>query len=438
MGKKFADVRDSFWFLPAVMAFGAAVLAVITVAVDEEVNTSSIEGDFVYAGGPEGARTLLGTIAASMIGVAGVSFSITVASLTLASGQFGPRILRNFTRDRGNQVVLGTFIAGFIDCLLVLRTVRGTDGDDFVPYISVTVGLVLALAGLAVLIYFIHHVSTSIQATSIVAAIGREFDHAVERMFPGTIGAEPPPDAELEGVAEDVDREGAEIPARKDGYVQGIDLQRLLSIAIRDDLVIRMRHRPGHFVSKGTALASVVPKASVSAATIQRLQSAVFVGDHRTPDQDVEFSVDQLVEIAVRALSPGVNDPFTAMACLERLGAGLRRLAVVQIPSPYRHDDSGRLRVIAWPVDFEGVFDAALNQIRQYGAESAAVAIRMLEVIAGVAEVAEEPDRRRALLRHAVMIERGSRQAIKEELDLQAIEERYRAVVATLSETEPV
>ena len=153
------SLRTSFWFIPAVMTFVAIVLSFLLVYVDRRIGPETEVFGFIYSGGPEGARLVLSTIAGSMITVAGVTFSITIVALTLASSQFGPRLLRNFMHDTGNQVTLGTFIATFVYCLLVLRTVHTVEGEDFVPSISVAVAIFLALAGIAVLIYFIHHVS---------------------------------------------------------------------------------------------------------------------------------------------------------------------------------------------------------------------------------------------------------------------------------------
>ena len=186
-------LRSSYWFVPSVMAIGAIVLAMATLALDGQLTRSSLRKmQWVYAGGAEGARTVLSAVAGSVITVAGVVFSITVAALTLASSQFGPRLLRNFMRDLGNQVVLGTFIATHLYCLLVLRTVRGSDGGggEFVPHVSITTGLLLALTSLAVLIYFIHHVARSMQAPDVIAGVARELHSSIDHLFPQSLGEE--------------------------------------------------------------------------------------------------------------------------------------------------------------------------------------------------------------------------------------------------------
>ena len=182
-------LRGTYWAVPSAMAAAAVGLSVAMIQLDEATTATMLERwSWVYTGGPEGARAVLSTIAASMITVAGVTFSITIVALTLASQQFGPRLLKNFLRDLGNQIVLGTFVSTYLYCLLVLRTVRGSDAEEFVPHLAVTVGVVLAILSLGVLIFFIHHVATSIQASRIIANVANDLELAIERMFPDAIG----------------------------------------------------------------------------------------------------------------------------------------------------------------------------------------------------------------------------------------------------------
>lgn len=432
LDRQWAAARDSFWFVPAVMTLAAAALSFATVAIDERVTFDfAANRSWGYAGGPDGARALLATIAGSMITVAGVSFSITIAALALSSSQYGPRLLRNFIRDIGNQVVLGTFLATFMYCLLVLRAVRGPGGDDFVPYVSIGVGILLAVASIALLIYFIHHISHSIQATHVIASVGRDLDRAIQRLFPQEAGRGIPAEEEREFQPPEG---GQALVSPRSGYVQAIDLTRIMRIAQERGLLIRIEHHPGGFVPRGGRLVTVWDGAAIEPDDLAAITGAFTIGDRRTPAQDVEFSIDQLVEIAVRALSPGVNDPFTAMACIDRLGVGLRQLAEKQFPSPFRYDEDGHLRVIARPVRFAGIADAAFNQIRQYGHTSAAVSMRLMETIAIIAEHTSDPDQREVLLRHAMMIERGSREGLSEQLDWKDIDARYREVIEALTD----
>ncbi len=393
-------LRTSYWFVPSLMAAGAVALSFASVHLDERVSYKWVRAvGWLWAGGAEGARQVLSTIAGSMITVAGVTFSITIVALTLASSQFGPRLLRNFVRDLGNQVVLGTFIATFTYCLLVLRTVRGEDGAEFVPYISVTLGVAFALADLGVLIYFIHHVATAIQADSLIVAVAGELEQAIDEMFPQELG-EPPP-AEAREPLPPPDRAGLAVAARRSGYVQVIDDGALMALAGTADLVLELRRGPGAFVVEGGELARLWPAGRAAGDAAERVRAAVLLGARRTPSQDPEYAVHQLVEIAVRALSPGINDPFTTMTCLDWLGAALSRVAGRRIPARHRYDEAGRLRVIAPGTDFSAMADAAFNQIRQYGRGSVSVLLRLLDTLAAVGEHVHRPGDRECLRRHA-------------------------------------
>lgn len=435
--KTWERVRSSFWFLPAVMAGGAMVLAFATVALDTVVTDwLTLDWGLTFTGGAEGASSLLGAIAGSMITIAGVVFSMTLVALSLASSQLGPRLLRNFMRDTTTQMVLGTFVATFLYCLLVLRTVRRAEEIVFVPHLSVALGVLLAVVSVGVLIYFIHHVSVSIQANEIVARVGRELIEGIDRLFPETIGRgaprlpTEPPDAEF---LDRFDREARPIGSAGDGYLQFVDGDALAAFAMQEDVVIRLVRRPGDYVVATRPLALVWPGNRVTDQLIERVNSAFALGNQRTSGQDIEFAVNQLVEIAIRALSPGLNDPFTAMTCVDRLGSALCRLAERDMPSPYRHDVQDQLRVIAPVFTFPDITDAAFNQIRQYGRSSTAVTIRLLETIAEIAGSAHRPEDRAVLLRHARMIARGSGGGLPEDEDRQVVEERFQSANQLLS-----
>jgi len=432
----FADrLRTSFWFIPALMVAGAVALAWGTVELDRAMSDAAARPlEWAYTGGPEGARSVLSVVAGSMITVAGVVFSITIVALTLASAQFGPRLLRNFIRDRGNQAVLGAFVATFVYCLLVLRTVRNDGFGNFVPGISVIVGLLLALCSLGVLIYFIHHVAVSIQANQIVASVSEELNAAIGRLFPEELGEGPPcePAAEADLLPADFDGRAVAVHAAAAGYVLTIDQERLM-VAVRErDAVVKLVRRAGHFVVPGDVLALVVPADRADEGLRAAIADAFQLGAERNALQDVEFCVDQLVEVAVRALSPGVNDPFTATICVDRLAEALCLLLRRKIPSPFRHDDDERMRVVAYPVDFADVLDAAFNQIRQYGRGSPAVAIRLLDALQRLADRARRPADRAAIARQALAVRRAADDAVPDELDRRAIIERYERVRAIL------
>jgi uncharacterized membrane protein len=438
-------IRASFWFLPATMAAGSVALSFATVALDRTLEDRwSRSVEWVYAGGAEGASSVLETIAGSMITVAGVVFSLTLVALTLASSQFGPRLLRNFMRDTANQLVLGTFVSTFLYCLLVLRTIRFSDGDAFVPHLSVTLGLLFAVASLGVLIYFIHHVSVSIQADEIVTRVSAELLAGIDDLFPeqigtGASGPVAPPDPAL---LETYRREARAVDAAEDGYLQLVDADALMELAVENDLVFLVEHRPGDYIVAGSALTRVWPGSKLDEALEARINAVFAIGRQRTPVQDVEFTVGQLVEIAVRALSPGVNDPFTAITCVDRLGSALCRLAQRELPSQYRCDGQGELRVIAPTTTFGGVADVAFNDIRAYARSSTAVTVRLLHTIAVVAGFTSRSADQATLLRHAEMIAHGCREGLPEENDRRAVDAELQRVMQVVgrsaSHAEPV
>jgi uncharacterized membrane protein len=425
-------VSSSLWFIPTIMASGAVALAFVVVALDRPVTLWLVESrGWAFTGGAEGANAVLVVIAGSMITIAGVVFSMTLVALSLASSQLGPRLLRNFMRDSTTQVVLGTFVATFLYCLIVILTIRRAEEFAFVPHLSVSLAVLLAIVSVGVLIYFIHHVTVLMQANEMVARVSTELFAGIDRLFPEHIGrgaprvSSTPPDASF---LENFAREARPVVAAGDGYLQYIDTDALMAMAMQEDIVIRLERRPGQYVVDGCPLMFVWPGDKVTDSLTSRINSAYALGSQRTINQDLEFAVTQLVEIAVRALSPGVNDPFTAIACVDRLGSALCRLAVRDMPSPYRHDREDKLRVIVHAATLPDISDAAFNEIRQYGRTSAAITIRLLETIAVIAGFTSRPEDRAALLRHAGMIARGARVGLPEEDDRRSVDERYQAV----------
>jgi uncharacterized membrane protein len=432
-------LRASYWFVPSIMALAAVAFSFLTLALDQAVQDEDIPAlGWMYTGGPEGARALLSTAAGSMITVAGVVFSIAIVVMTLASVQFGPRLLRNFMRDTGNQLVLGTFIADFLYCLLVLRAVRDAAEGTYVPHISVTVGVSLTLASIGVLIYFIHHAAASIQIGNILFAAGRALDASIDHLYPSLVGHEPPKGSGDPAalVPARFEKDSQPIEARHTGYVDAVDSEGLLDEAVRRDLLLRLEIRPGSFLEPGVVICRAWPAQRVDPRTAQRIERAILVDRQRTERQDVEFAIQQLVQVAVRALSPAINDPWTAFMCLDRLGASLSRLAGRPLPSTYRFDDRGRLRIIADASSFEKMASQAFTEIRRYGAASLTVTVRLLETITVVAEHASRPDDLAALRRHAERIERGCQATFDDPSELKVVEDRYRAALEAINAAE--
>lgn len=411
--------RTSYWFVPAVMTLGTIGLALGLGALDEAMQAHEYTAPtWLWTGGPEGARMLLGTVAGALITVASTVFSITIVALTLASNTFGPRLLRNFMRDRGNQVVLGAFTSTFVYCLLVLRSVRGGEDAPFVPHVSITVALALVLVNVGVLIFFIHHVAMSIQADQVIAVASRDLDRAIGEFLASAGEASGPngsdrPAARDEDQGElDVQGPGLPLTVGRSGYLQAIDEDRLLAALTGRQAVARLAFRPGQFIVEGAELARIwlpAPGDELDERCAGALRETFLIEDRRTPMQDLEFSINQLVEIAARALSPGINDPFTAATCIDWLGEGLCKLAARPLPDARRRDESGALRIVGCPFTFEGLIDAALDPMRQNAARMPYVLIRLMDGLLTLASRARTPAARAAVLRHARKVERAGR-----------------------------
>jgi len=397
-------LRGSYWFLPMVMAFAAGGAAVAMVRLDRSVGPALIRtAPWIGTTGPEGARAVLSVIAGSMITVTGVVFSVVVVALTLASSQFGPRLLRNFLRDRTNQIAFGTFVATFLYGLVVLRSVR----NDEVPQLATALGVVLATVSLFVLIYFIHHIATSIEASSVIAEVSHEISRQIPRLFPEGIGEPTASEASVEAALQRLSADGKALLAKSDGFIRVVDDESVMSLAREHDLTVALHQKPGDFVAAGTALAQVGPVDRLSEEIFDAIRESFVFGDHRTPVQDLGFLVNQLTEIAVRALSPGVNDPRTASDCVHRLGAVVCALADREMPSGARLDADGTLRVITPHVTFEQMVAMCFDPLRRYGGSHVSIVVALLEAIAAAVECCPDVLRREVLASHAKEIYEG-------------------------------
>jgi uncharacterized membrane protein len=429
------SARTNLWLVPAVEVAAAAV----TFAVTRQLDVAAYRGRFtlpswVITGSSDAARQILTTLAAALITVVGVVFSIILVALTLTSTQFGPRMLRNFIRDRGTQWTLGTFVATFVYAMLDLVAIGPGSHGDFVPHLSITVVLGLTLLDVGVLIYFIHHIASMIQLPQVIASIARDLAHArpeqPDRADPGQRAGDRerfgPDTAVLRGL---LAREGGTVSASSSGYLQFVRRSMLVRLAAEHDAVIQLHHRPGHFVVRGRRFATVWP-ASAADAVARRLSRSHITGPFRTLTQDVAFAVDQLVEIAIRALSPAVNDTFTAMTCIDWLGESLCRIAADWDPDPVCRDADGLVRLITAPVSYDRLVERAHEKIRQASAGMPAIMIRQLEGLILITRSTGSPARRVALLRQAEMIHRLCLETVREEHDRADVERRYQTLLA--------
>jgi uncharacterized membrane protein len=392
------DVRGSYWFVPALLALLGFSAGLLLVYIDATVGDDWMgRFEWFYGSRPAGARSLLSTVAGSTITVAGVVFSITLAAVTYASGQYGPRLLTYFIRDKGNQVTLGVFIGTFLYCLVVLRTIRSAEEasadsagalrEAFVPHLAMFGALALAITSIAVLIYFVHHVTDGIHINNVIARIGRRLladiaercHENAERRLPR---------------AEHDFASGALIRSDRTGYVESIDEQALVKIAEEHDVLLSVLVMAGDFVHRGRPLLRVDASDAKDLAESVELFS---ISRKRSALQDLRFPINELVELAARALSPGVNDPFTAIACMDWLGAALIDLSAMPQPAAAIADEQGHVRLIMPRLGYADYVDAAIGRLRPYAARDANASAHLLKTLSMVWEAVTNPAHRTLL-----------------------------------------
>jgi uncharacterized membrane protein len=373
-------LRSSLWFVPSVMVLGAVVLALALIRLDLYLPGRAIEGYArLLTTSPEGARAMLGAIAGSMVTVAGVVFSITIVTLSLASSQYSPRVLRGFMKDRTNQLVLGVFVGIFAYCIVVLGAIR-TDTLTFVPSIAVLVGGVLALVGIGFLIRFIHHTAMSIQAANIVAAVADETLATIERLYREGPDSTRQEEAKSAAGLDDTPAGWRAVAAPETGYVQRLDHDALVGAAANRDLRLRSERRVGEFVIRGAPLLAVAGTSDVSAELREQLTEAYTIGRERTVDQDPSWGIRQIVDVAARALSPGVNDPTTAVTCIHYVTAVLRRLGECSArATAYGRD--GRVRLVAAVASHAELAAIAFDDVRAGARGNVTVLKALLDAI---------------------------------------------------------
>lgn len=413
--KQLTRLADSFGLLPGLLTLLGIFGAVGLVNLDRSgvLPAWLVDNAWVYNGGGTGARTLLGAVASSTIGVAGTVFSITIAALSLAAGQMGPRLLRNFTQDRGVQLTLGTFLGTFSYALMVLRSVRTGDEGNFTPHLSLTIGILLAFVCVGTLIYFVGHMASRINVDTVIELVAEDLRSAVRRL---TREARDPV-----APADSVWRDASVVVDERRGYLQHLDAERLADWAAEHGSTLRLLVRPGDYVFPGAPFAELTRPIDDAAAEIR---DATALSSARVSAADLEFAIRQLVEVAVRALSPGINDPHTAISVLDRLGAALCDIAPVHLRSGV-HQRDGRTVLVVPSVDYDGVVDAMFHLIRQNAAGSAAVLIRMMDVLAAVASCEHDTGRRAALRRHAELVRQDAERDIGNPSDQRDLQLRH-------------
>ena len=379
-------LRTSLWFVPSLIVLGAVVLAYGLLAIDAALPSrwwTSVQGlaplmDVRI----RGATAMLQMIGSSMITIAGVVFSITIAAMTLAAGQYTSRVLRQFIRDRANQAVLGSFLGIFVYCMLVLRSLSGASPDDHAPAVALLMALGLAFLGIGVLIFFIHHIVQGLQATNVVAAIARDALPSIDRHFPERFT---PSDANGVDLRRPESRHRARVHAPRSGYVTGIDINALVEHATECDGLVRVRRSAGMFVAEGEVLAELQSPGAVEDEHVQDLRAAWSFANQRTLANDPGYGLRQLVDVALKALSPGINETTTGVMCVNWLGAVLLRVSGRRFPSQL-HIHEQCIRVISNAPRMGDFINLAFDQIRQNASGNVEILKRLLEVLLALAE----------------------------------------------------
>jgi uncharacterized membrane protein len=422
-------VKSSYWFVPSMMFFGAILLALLMVELDLYLGRSEGLTDSPWFPKFEGeaARSILSTIASGMVTITALVFSLTIVSLQLASSQFGPRLLRAFMSSLGNQIVLGTFTSTFIYCLIVVGTVR--DSIGFIPQLATAFGILLGIISIGILIYFIHHVASSIRIETLIGRLCQDLREVIDEMYPSKIGEQRQHRRDDDSDRFSLDSSYEEVRADTAGYIRRIDSDMLMAAACEHDLIVRVISNPGDFVVEGGVLFHVGPKARVSGGAAELIRESTVLGHDRTPSQDVGFAIRLLVEVALRALSPGINDPFTAVECINRLGEALCVVVRRPTPSAHRLDASSQLRVIAKPMSLEAMAHLAFDPIARAGGANGDVATRLLETILTIASCAAEPEDRQFMVSFGCDLEQQLRGQLQLERDRRAVAERFSAAL---------
>lgn len=399
-------IRASSWTLPSLYVVLALCAASFGLWVDAHY-TYEAEGwtNFVRISSPDTALTILSTVATSVLALAGVSFSSILVTMTLASQQFGPRLLRNFMKDRVGQGTLGVLIATFIYCMYVMRRIDPDADQIQVPQVATVIALFLALVCLGSFIRFIHHILIEIQSESVVLDAYRNLEQTINAVFPAARSESDPQDTPDRKY--DVTRSGWGISLRREGYVQAIDVDELVAVAKKAGAIIRINERAGRYITERSSVVNVIEGPSIDNCDdefIEGVRAAFFIGNLRTPEQDYEYGFRQLVEVALRALSPGINDPFTAMDCLDYIRAGIEETFSRPLPPTIFRDEEGAVRVLKRGTGYPDLLDASLNQIRQAAVDRCDVSCKLLEILAAISRVAKRRDQQLALQKQGQLI----------------------------------
>jgi len=418
------------------MAFFAVGLAYGMTTIDQHYGAAVIEQIPGLRTTGQAARSSLGALAGALVTVVGVVISITVVSLTVTASQFGSRILRIVLGDRVTHLTLGGLLASALYCLLVLFAVR-EDESIYTPHLSVALAIVLGVVSLGALIYYTHNIGVKIQAPLVISSVAQDLEMAINRIFPMSLG-DP---AEAKEVREQEEKLGGPdgepnflVRAEHQGYIQGIDSDSLFDLANNSKVVVQLLRRPGDFTIKGSPIAAVWREEDDNLDLSDAIQGAFYVGPIRLPVDDVEYAFNELVEIAIRALSPGLNDTFTAITCIQWICAGLSSVAKRRPPSRYRCDDRSTVRLIADAASFEELIRSALDPIRAAGKGNVQIASQLMHGLLSMAQFARSRAHADAVWERAKLLHEETQAAGVADIDRIDIDAYFQEIAASFEQ----
>lgn len=382
-------LRNSYWFVPTLMLIGGLILSLQMLDIENDVK--KVLGDYlpwVVMIDSKGMADVISVIAGSIITVTGVVFSITMVTLTLASSQFGPRLLRNFLRDRISQVTFGTFLATFVYNVMILSTLT----QDSIPQGASLFAIFLVLINMFVLIFFIHHTATSIQVSSIINSVAKEYDEVFEDLYKSNQIKikQHITNQELMHKLKHINTNYKEIIALNEGYIRLIDYNETLEILNKNDIFLRIDVLAGDYVYAGQTLGVITPAGHIDDFTTTKISKCFLIGEQRTPMQDLRYLISQLIEIALRALSPGINDPLTAIECIQKFGSFLSKALKDDVSSTKRFDSQGKVRIIGEGLNYELLLNECFNPIRIYGSSHVKVTYTILNILIFLLTICEK------------------------------------------------
>lgn len=429
------EIRSSFWFFPGTLILAALVFAWASVEIDlgigYEIDREAKSWNIFI--GPDGARSLLNTIAGSMITVASLVFSMTLIALTMAASNLGPRIIHHFMRDRVTQISLGVFLATFVYAITSLLTVREGGGRDFVPYVALITSVVLSILSFGWLIFFVNRVAHQLQADNVVAFVAADLEDAIASVLESG-GRDPDPDDEDSEPPDAGSAKAVPLPAPATGYIQTIDVDSIVETAAAFDGKVQISRRAGSFVVADEHIGLIIPSDAVDEEEVEAIQWALGIGRQRTIGQDLEFAILQMVDVAIRALSPGINDQNTAVTTVDRLTGALATALKTGLPRHVILDDGGQPRLWLEPLSYRRLICASFDQIRQSARGNVTVSDRLLRGLTTLARFTRTDAQRNALQDQADSIVEGAREIVPDRRDLELIEQRHEDFLTALKE----